>query len=54
MNRAVDLMQRESLLVSEAERKLTQELANNLGKALEDISRATGSVAHFYKTLQIG
>lgn len=47
-------MQRESQLTNEAERKLTQELANNIGKALEDISRATGSVAHLYKTLDMG
>ena len=47
-------MQRESLLTQEAERKLTEEMAHNIGKALEDISRATGAVAHFYKTLSIG
>jgi len=29
-------------------------MANDLGQALEDISRATGSVAHFYKTLEMG
>lgn len=29
-------------------------MANQLGQALEDVSRATGSVAHFYKTLNIG
>ena len=29
-------------------------MANDIGQALEDISRATGSVAHFYKTLEIG
>ena len=46
-------MQREALLVSQPERQLTQELVNNLGQALEDISRATGSVAHFYKTLKM-
>ena len=47
-------MQRESQLTNEAERKLTQELANNIGKALEDISRATGSVAHMFKSLDMG
>ena len=47
-------MQRESQLTNEAERKLTQELANNIGKALEDISRASGSVAHMYRTLEMG
>ena len=29
-------------------------MANDLGQALEDIARATGSVAHFYKTLEVG
>ena len=29
-------------------------MANDIGKALEDISRATGAVAHFYKTLKLG
>lgn len=29
-------------------------MANDLGQALEDIARATGSVAHFYKTLEMG
>ena len=29
-------------------------MANQIGAALEDVSRATGAVAHFYKTLQIG
>lgn len=37
-----------------AQRQLTQQMANQLGQALEDVSRATGSVAHFYKTLNIG
>jgi hypothetical protein len=54
MTRCGDLMQRESQLTNEAERKLTQELANNIGKALEDISRATGSVAHMFKSLEMG
>lgn len=54
MSRTGDLMQRESLLTSDAERQLTQQMANDLGQALEDIARATGSVAHFYKTLEMG
>jgi len=54
MTRCGDLMQRESQLNNEAERKLTQELANNIGKALEDISRATGAVAHLYKSVDMG
>jgi hypothetical protein len=46
-------MQRESLLVNSRDRQLTNEMANNLGRALEEISRATGAVAHLYRTLQI-
>jgi hypothetical protein len=29
-------------------------MCQDVGKALEDISRATGAVAHFYKTLEMG
>jgi hypothetical protein len=54
MARAGDLMQREASLPSQADRELTQDLVKNLGKALEDVSRATGSVAHFYRTLEMG
>jgi hypothetical protein len=54
MQRCGDLMQRESQITNEAERKLTEELAGNIGKCLEDISRATGSVAHMYKTVEMG
>ena len=28
-------------------------MCQDVGKALEDISRATGAVAHFYKTLEM-
>ncbi len=54
MSRAGDLMQREAQLTNQADRELTQDLVSNLGKALEDISRASGSVAHFYRTLEMG
>lgn len=54
MSRAGDLMQREAKLQNEAERNLTKELANNLGKALEDVSRASGTVAHLFKNLDMG
>lgn len=40
-------------MTGQAERELTQEMVRNLGKALEDVSRATGSVAHFYRTLEM-
>lgn len=29
-------------------------MTNMIGRALEDVSRATGSVSHFYRSLQIG
>ena len=54
MQRCGELMQRESLIINEAERKMTQDLAGDIGKCLEDISRATGSVAHFYKSVELG
>lgn len=54
MSRTGDLMQRESLMTGQAERQLTQEMANQIGAALEDVSRAAGSVAHFYRTLKVG
>jgi len=53
LSRCGDLMQRESLLVNSRDRQLTNEMANNLGRALEEVSRATGAVAHLYRTLQI-
>ena len=28
-------------------------MANNIGRALEELSRAAGSVAHFYRTIQL-
>lgn len=53
LQRCGDLLTRESLLTNPRDRQLTQEMANNLGRALEEISRATGSTAHLYRTLQI-
>lgn len=29
-------------------------MAGDIGKCLEDISRATGSVAHLYKSIEMG
>lgn len=54
MSRTGDLMQRESLMTGQAERQLTEQMANQIGAALEDVSRAAGSVAHFYRTLKVG
>ena len=53
MSRTGDLMQRESLLRGQGERDLTNDMVKQLGQAMEDISRATGAVAHFYKTLDM-
>jgi hypothetical protein len=51
MMRCGDLMQRENLLNQRRDRQLTTELANNLGRALEEVARASGSVAHFYRSV---
>jgi len=51
LQRCGDLLQRESLLTNPRDRHMTNELANNLGRALEEVARATGSVAHLYRTL---
>ena len=51
LQRCGDLLQRESILTNARDRHMTNEMANNLGRALEEISRATGSVAHLYRTL---
>lgn len=53
LQRCGDLLQRESLLTNPRDRHLTNEMAVNIGRALEEVSRATGSVAHLYRTLQI-
>jgi len=29
-------------------------LASNIGRALEEVSRTTGSVAHFYRDVSLG
>ena len=47
-------MQKEALFTTEAERKMTEEMAHSLGQCLEDISRATGAVAHLYKSVELG
>jgi hypothetical protein len=54
MQRCGDLLQRESLLTNAEHRKQTQEMAIAIGAMMEELSRATGSVAHFYKHLEIG
>jgi hypothetical protein len=54
MQRCGDLMQRESLMTNSEHRKQTSEMAMALGAAFEELSKATGSVAHLYKNLEIG
>ena len=51
LQRCGDLMQRESLLVNQRDRQMTSDMANTIGRALEEVSKATGSVAHLYRTL---
>lgn len=54
MQRCGDLLQRESLLTNPDHRRQTCEMAIVLGSLFEEVSKATGSVAHFYKNMEIG
>jgi hypothetical protein len=54
LQRCGDLMQRESLLTNADHRRQTAEMAIVLGSMLEELAKATGSVAHLYKHLEIG
>jgi hypothetical protein len=54
MQRCGDLLQRESLLTNPEHRLKTCEMAIILGSLLEEVSKASGSVAHFYKNMEIG
>lgn len=54
MQRCGDLLQRESLLTNADHRRQTCEMAIVLGSLFEELSKATGSVAHFYKNMEIG
>lgn len=47
-------MQRESLINGAADREELQSVARQIGSILEDVSRATGSVAHFFKNIEVG
>ena len=53
LQRCGDLLQRDSLLTNQRDRQMAQDMANQLGRSMEELSRATGSVAHFYRTLNI-
>ena len=54
MMRCGDLLQRESLLQQTRERNMTTHMANLIGRTLEEVARSTGSVAHFYRSVQLG
>lgn len=54
MQRCGDLLQRESLLTNPDHRRQTCEMAIVIGSLFEEVSKATGSVAHFYKNMEIG
>ena len=54
MQRTGDLLQRENTLSNEGHRRKTNEMAVMIGEALEEISKASGSVAHLYKKMAIG
>jgi hypothetical protein len=47
-------MMRESLMTDAEQRKQTEEMAQQIGRALEELCKATGSVAHLYKNLEVG
>eukprot|EP00347_Sterkiella_histriomuscorum_P022410 403338593 len=54
MQRCGDLLQRESLLQNPRDRTLTQDLAHQVGRALEEVARSSASVAHFYREINLG
>ena len=54
MMRCGDLMQRENLLANARDRNMTTNMANIIGRALEEVARSTGSVAHFYRSVNLG
>ena len=54
MQRCGDLLQRESLVTNEAQRRQVNEMAVVIGSAMEHIAKATSSTAHIYKNLELG
>ena len=54
MQRCGDLLQRESLMTNPEHRQQTTELATALGAMLEELAKASGSVAHLYKNMEVG
>jgi len=54
MQRCGDLLQRESLMTDPEHRQQTAEMAVVIGVMLEELAKASGSVAHLYKKIEIG
>jgi hypothetical protein len=54
MSRTGDLLQRENLMTTEGQRGQTQEIAQNIGDALENLARVCASTAHLYRSLDLG
>lgn len=48
-----DLLERESLITDAEQRKSISEKSVLIGEALEKVSKASGSVAHLYKSVQV-
>lgn len=54
MYRTSELMQREGQMHNPEDRAETQEMANQIGKALEELARASAASAHLFSNLRIG
>jgi hypothetical protein len=54
MSRCGDLLQRESLIQGAGDRQMVQNMANELGRALEELAKATAGTAHLYRNLNVG
>ena len=55
MQRCAHLLRGERQLLTQPEqRRKTKEIAASVGHALEEVTKATGSVAHLFKGLEIG
>jgi hypothetical protein len=54
MYRAGELLHRERNLINPVDRAETQQLINQIGRALEEVARAAALSAHYYRDLTIG
>jgi len=54
MQRTGDLLQRESLLTNQNQRRQVAEMAIVMGQALEHVAKATGATSHIYKNFELG